>query len=208
MPNSVYESLQVPSLAKVELRKISQFFTYELTRSADLQSLQVEPASFERLNHLQMQLDHLEGTEFVQTTLLVDTSGLAAEQKPYLELLTNLLFELPLRDEASGLEMSHEQAVYEVNKDLLEFGSSIGINGSQMEPGIYAEYLTVFAKVQVKDYELAIKWTKNVLFASVFDRKQVGVALANLLKEISKRKTQPNDIIHSLSNDINFKASK
>ncbi len=208
MPNSVYESLQVPSLAKVELRKISQFFTYEPTRSADLQSLQVEPASFERLNHLQMQLDHLEGTEFVQTTLLVDTSGLAAEQKLYLELLTNLLFELPLRDEASGLEMSHEQAVYEVNKDLLEFGSSIGINGSQMEPGIYAEYLTVFAKVQVKDYELAVKWTKNVLFASVFDRKQVGVALANLLKEISKRKTQPNDIIHSLSNDINFKASK
>ena len=77
-----------------------------------------------------------------------------------------------------------------------------------MEPGIYAEYLTVFAKVQMEDYELAVKWMKNVVFGSVFDLKQVNVAVSNLLKEISKRKTQPCDIIHSLSNDINFKAGK
>ncbi len=163
---------------------------------------------FNNLKHLQMQLDHLDGTNFIQTTLLIDTSGLDSEEKVYLELLTNLLFELPVKDETTGLDLTHEQAVCEVNRDLLEFGSSIGINGNQMEPGIYAEYMTVFAKVQIEDYELAVKWMKNVLFSSVFDMKQVNIAIANLLKEISKRKTQPSDILHSLSNDIYFKPSK
>ena len=136
-------------------------------------------------------------------TLLIDTQPLSLEQKLYLELLTNLLFELPICDQHGSL--THEQVVYQVNRDLLEFGSSLGINGSQLEPGIYAEYLTVFVKVPLSEYAVAVEWLKRVLFGSVFDEKQIGIAVENLLKEIAKRKTQPGDLIHSLSNDINFK---
>ena len=146
------------------------------------------------------------GTNFVQITLLIDTLALNAEQKIHLELFTNLLFELPIKN--SSIDLSHEEVVYQMNRDLLEFGSSLGINGSQMDPGIFAEYLTVFAKVPIQDYELAIKWIKNVLFSSVFTKKAILIALSNLLKEITKRKTQPSDLLHSLSNDINFQPSK
>lgn len=137
--------------------------------------------------------------------MLIDTSTLSPEQKTYLELFTNLLFELPIKNTATNLDLSHEDVVYQLNRDLLEFGASLGINGSQMDPGIYAEYFTIFAKVPIHDFELAVKWIKHVLFSSVFTKKQMLVTLSNLLKEITKRKTQPNDIIHSLSNDINFK---
>ena len=146
------------------------------------------------------------GTNFVQITLLIDTLALNAEQKIHLELFTNLLFELPIKN--SSIDLSHEEVVYQMNRDLLEFGSSLGINGSQMEPGIYAEYFTIFAKVPIQDYELAVKWIKNVLFSSVFTKKAILIALSNLLKEITKRKTQPSDLLHSLSNDINFQPSK
>jgi Zn-dependent M16 (insulinase) family peptidase len=130
---------------------------------------------------------------------------LSPEQKTYLELFTNLLFELPIKDEEAALDLSHEDVVYQLNRDLLEFGCSLGINGSQLDPGIYAEYVTIFAKVPVQEFGLAVQWLKRVLFSSVFTREQMLITISNLLKEITKRKTQPNDIIHALSNDLYFR---
>ena len=195
VPDSVYDSIKVPSLENVDMRMVKQFYTH------------CEPKcnEFECLDHLQMQIDHLDGTNFVQITLLVDTMGLKPEQKIYLELFTNLLFELPV--ESSNLTLSHEEVVYQLNRDLLEYGTSLGINGGQLEPGIYAEYMTMFAKVPIDAYEGAVTWLKNILFNSVFNQKQILIALSNLLKEITKRKTQPSDLIYSLSADINFKST-
>ena len=146
MPDSVYKSLVVPSLANVELKKIKQFYSYdESIGSNEFEPVKSEFKNFETLKHLQMQVDHLEGTNFVQVTLLIDTNQLSKEYKIYLELFTNLLFESPIANKE--INLTHEEVVYELNRDLLEFGSSLGINGSQLDPGIYSEYFTIFTKV-------------------------------------------------------------
>jgi hypothetical protein len=77
--------------------------------------------------------------------VIIDTSKLSSKLRPYLQLFTNLLFELPVKNHEVNL--THEQVVYELNKDLLEFDASIGINGSEFEPGIFPKYLSVFTKV-------------------------------------------------------------
>ncbi len=200
----MYESLQVPSLDNINMKQIQQFYTY----SSDHVNAQSEPIknhfdTFNKLKHLQLQVDHLDGTNFVQVTLLIDTIELDSGLKVYLELLTSLLFESPIC--YSDFNLTHEQVVRELNKDLLEFGSSLGINGSQFEPGIFSEYFTIFTKFPIQDYELGIKWIKMVLFHSVFENKQILISVANLLKEIKKRKQQPSDLIHSISTDIYFK---
>ena len=148
MPDSVYKSLVVPSLANVELKKIKQFYSYDESIVAnEFEPVKSEFKNLETLKHLQMQVDHLEGTNFVQVTLLIDTNQLSKESKIYLELFTNLLFESPIVNKE--INLTHEEVVYELNRDLLEFGSSLGINGSQLDPGIYSEYFTIFTKVLI-----------------------------------------------------------
>lgn len=201
MPDSIYESLQVPSLENVKMKQIKQFFSY--SNAYEFVAISNHFNNLNSLKHLQLQVDHLDGTNFIQTAIMIDTTELDSNLKMYLELLESLLFESPIS--SPTLSLTHEQVVYELNKDLLEFGSSLGINGSQLEPGIFSEYFTMFTKVPIGDYELGLKWLKQVLFHSVFDKKQILISIANLLKEIKKRKQQPLDLIHSLSNDIFFR---
>ncbi|CAF0960511.1 unnamed protein product [Brachionus calyciflorus] len=135
--------------------------------------------------------------------MILDTTKLSNDLRLYLELFTNVLFELPI--ENSEVSLTHEQVVFELNKDLLEFDISLGINGSEFEPGIFSQYLTIFTKTQLNDFELAIKWLKMIAFDTKFDHKQILISISNLLKEINKRKTEPSDLISSLSNDVYFK---
>lgn len=97
------------------------------------------------MKHLQLQVDHLEGTNFVHAEMIIDSAGLEAELREYLELFTSILFELPIKH--GDLSLTHEQVVYELNKDLLEFDASIGLNGSQFDPGSFSNYLTIYVKV-------------------------------------------------------------
>ena len=188
------------------MKQIKQFYSYHDSSDVQFEPINNHFNTFNKLKHLQLQVDHLDGTNFVQANLLIDTVDLDPGLKIYLELFTSLLFESPIFN--AGLNLTHEQVVRELNKDLLEFGSSLGINGSQFEPGIFSEYFSIFTKLPIQDYELGIKWIKMVLFHSVFENKQILIAVANLLKEIKKRKQQPSDLIHSISTDIYFKDGK
>ncbi len=77
--------------------------------------------------------------------MMIDTNHLDVSLRPYLQLLIATLFELPIKN--SEVNFTHEQTVYELNKDLLEFDGSIGINGDVFEPGIFPQYLSIFTKV-------------------------------------------------------------
>lgn len=89
----------------------------------------------------------------------MDTSKISNHLRSYLQLYTNVLFELPVQNET--LNLTHEQVVYELNKDLLEFDVSLGINGSEFEPGCFSQYLTVFTKVIYFKMDLLHKISKN-----------------------------------------------
>ena len=67
VPDIVLKRLKVPSLENVEFRKIKQFFTYEnVAGETDFKPISDGFQSFKNLKHLQMQVDHLENTKFVQ----------------------------------------------------------------------------------------------------------------------------------------------
>jgi Zn-dependent M16 (insulinase) family peptidase len=210
VPDHIYEQLVVPSLDKIDFKKIKQFYSYDNTES--IAGDHIEPhfdpidndfAGFGNLKHLQMQVDHLDATNFVQLCALIDTNALDTELRVYLQLLTSLLFELPLAA-SDGSIMSREQVILELNRDLLEFGSSLGINGADFEPGSFSQYLSVFVKAPIANYKQALVWLKRILFDSVFDAKQIQTACSNLLKDIKRRKQQPFDLIQSLTNDLCF----
>jgi Zn-dependent M16 (insulinase) family peptidase len=57
----------------------------------------------------------------------------------------------------------------------------------------------------VEECEVAVKWLKLITCHTQFDKSQIKIVISNLLKEIRKRKQQPFDLIHSMSNDVYFK---
>jgi hypothetical protein len=76
---------------------------------------------------------------------MIDTLKVSKHLRPYLLLLINILFELPVKN--SEIELTHEQVVYELNKNLLEYESSIGLHGSEFDQGSFSQYLFAFVKV-------------------------------------------------------------
>lgn len=134
--------------------------------------------------------------------MLIDTCNLSPDQRRLLPLFVNLFFELPIT--AKDLKLSHEEVVFELNRDLLEFEATVGINGSDLSIGSFPQYLMVFTKVALKDYELAVKWLKLVIFNSVFDIKQIQVTISNLLKDIKNKKQQPSDLVAAVCRDLNY----
>ena len=135
--------------------------------------------------------------------MFIDTSKLNHDLRVYLELFTELLFELPIKN--SQVDLTHEEAVGELNRDLLEFESSIGIHGRKFSPGIFSQYLCVTTKCPLEYYHLAVKWLKYVVFDSVFSNKQIKTTVLNLLKDLKDYKQQPKKLMRPLLNDIFFK---
>ena len=67
MSDAIFNRLKVPSLENIEFRKIKQFYTYDKSSEEALfEPIKVGFGNFRDLKHLQMQVDHLENTKFVQ----------------------------------------------------------------------------------------------------------------------------------------------
>ncbi len=77
--------------------------------------------------------------------MTIDTSNIDATLRKYLKLYVKLLFESPIRNDEVNL--SHDEVVYELNKDLLEYDATIGIDGEECDFGSYPQYLWVYVKV-------------------------------------------------------------
>jgi hypothetical protein len=84
---------------------------------------------------------------------MIDTNKLSNELRCYLQLLVNLLFELPI--ENSKIKLTHDEVVYELNRDLLEYESSIGMHGSEFEHGNFSQYFFAYAKVNFDNFKSA-----------------------------------------------------
>ncbi len=78
---------------------------------------------------------------------MFDTTKVRNELRSYLMVLANLLFESPVKN--SELDLSHEQVVYELNKNLLEYESSVGLHGSEFDHGNFSQYYFAFVKVNM-----------------------------------------------------------
>jgi hypothetical protein len=67
VPNYIYKRLKIPSLESVEFKNIKQFHTYkENQQEKDFAPVKAGFDGLKNLKHLQMQVDHLESTKFVQ----------------------------------------------------------------------------------------------------------------------------------------------
>jgi hypothetical protein len=66
----MYDNLKVPSLEKLKFKNLTQYFSYNDDQlGKGFEPIEKGFNNFADLKYLQMQVDHLEGTNFVQVNL-------------------------------------------------------------------------------------------------------------------------------------------
>ena len=70
LPDDFYDSLQVPSLENIKYKQLKQFFSYK-PQNENFEPFQKCFKNFDNLKNLQIQVDHLEATNFVQVYLFL-----------------------------------------------------------------------------------------------------------------------------------------
>lgn len=79
---------------------------------------------------------------------MIDTNDIDEKLRKYLQLFMKLIFELPIHNE--NVSLTHDEVVREIHKELLEFDAAIGIDGEELDFGIYPQYLWIYIKVNKK----------------------------------------------------------
>ena len=89
---------------------------------------------------------------------MIDTSKIDQDLRMYLQLYMKLIFELPIHN--NDVTYSHDEVVRELNKNLLEFDASIGIDGGEFDFGVYPQYAWIWMKVCHAQCKIKIKLFK------------------------------------------------
>jgi hypothetical protein len=78
---------------------------------------------------------------------MIDTNKIDKSLRKYLQLYMKLIFELPIHND--DVVLTHDEVVREINKNLLEFDASIGIDGGEFDFGVYPQYTWIYMKVLI-----------------------------------------------------------
>lgn len=167
IPDHILKAFSLPSIENIRLFKISR-------HNVDSQDL---PFKFT--------YDYV-GTNFVTMRLTSDTSrDLRADDRLFLPLLQNLLFECPL--EHRGVIMEHRDVVLGLYQDLVDY---------ECEPGISSYHnmthmFTVTLKCFGINYVRAVEWLSDILYASVFVIERIRTACNKVLADMSYLNKSP-----------------
>jgi len=102
-------------------------------------------------------------SNFVKIVLLISTESIPVERRPLLAVYLDNFFNTPVvRD---GVRIEFEQVVAELEKDTV--GYDIG-SASYMDA---AENIRINFRIEPEKYEVAIKWLRELMWDSVFDKK-------------------------------------
>uniref|UniRef100_A0A0N5ALS8 Mitochondrial presequence protease n=1 Tax=Syphacia muris TaxID=451379 RepID=A0A0N5ALS8_9BILA len=114
-------------------------------------------------------------TNFVDVHLVWDTKNIPAQQRRWLILLFELMFESPARVDDKIL--TYEEVTKLFTRDLLLQSISLGVSSS------FSQYLNLHLKVPYEKFEMLPKWANIFLKGIVFDPQRVLVAGRKLVAQ-------------------------
>jgi len=108
-------------------------------------------------------------SNFVKIVLLISTESIPVEQRPLLAVYLENFFDTPVvRD---GVRIEFEQVVAELERDTVDY--DIGRASSMDAP----ENIGISFWIEPEKYEVAIKWLRELMWDSVFDKKVPDIIL-------------------------------
>lgn len=130
-------------------------------------------------------------SDFITIKLMLSSFAIPKEYIPYF-LIFEDLFSLPMTLD-DGTEMTYEQVVDGLKKDLISYSFHSGIAS-------FNEILQFSVICKKSHYNKAIEWIQRLLFNTKFDRKRIKVEIDKFIGTLPEYKRDGNIMLTYLSN--------
>lgn len=148
------------------------------------------------------QFDHI-SSAFVSVSVTFNTTGLPVELYPYISLFRSTLFALPLeRQDGTGITMTKDEVIEQLNVDTLDYYSTRGVNGR------FRETLIVELRAEASKYRVLIAWLRDVLAGARFDTNELEITLRKQLQSLPSAKRSGRRVLSSVVQEMTLDPTK
>ncbi|KAI4464378.1 presequence protease [Holotrichia oblita] len=192
-PDSMLTSVNIPSLKSINFHNIIRYRSDMINDQLDLSDVPV----FTYFDHVK--------SGFVYMFALMDTSQLNFDQKLYLPLLLESLFELPIKKD--GVVIPYEDVVTQLNNDTVSTSRAIGLgSGSscRFKCGSYSYIANIMLQVEIAKYEEGVCWLKNLLYNTVFTAERLKIIAQKMINDVCQAKRSGRDVVAYIMKGLSY----
>ncbi|GLH01355.1 Presequence protease, mitochondrial [Gryllus bimaculatus] len=192
-PEEMLTSVSIPSTASINFHPI---------QSCTSDSIEQNPKFDLKKIPVQMHLDNVH-TNFVYMYVLMDTSCVSREMRPYLPVLLESLLELPIK--RGDAVVPYEDVVAELEMDTVAAVTKIGLEGSsRFQCGPYSHTAALLLQLEPIKYERCITWIRELLYQTLFIPERLRIISAKIANDVAQVKRQGNNVVRDLMKGLAF----
>ncbi|XP_014204980.1 uncharacterized protein C05D11.1 [Copidosoma floridanum] len=148
-------------------------------------------------------LDHV-NTNFVYMFMVMDTSEIPVEKRPYLPILLEAILECPiLRD---GKLIPYEAVVSELEMDTIAVGTRMGLDcRSRFSVGAYGHNAMLILQLELAKYSKGIQWMKELLYQSQLVAERLKIIATKNINDVAQMKRKEKKVIDDLMTSLLYR---
>lgn len=188
VPDEILSSVPIPSTHLINFHYIKSYTT---ETSKQHSRFDVSKLPFYTY------LDHV-NTNFVYMFVIMNTSNVKKEYKPYIPLLLEIIMECPVM--RNGQLIPYEEIVAELEADTTNNATAlgIGINSSKFSCGLYSYSALLILQIEIEKYEKGVQWIKELLYETKLTPDRLKITAAKMVNDVAQVKRQGNKVVNDL----------
>ncbi|XP_025831305.1 uncharacterized protein C05D11.1 [Agrilus planipennis] len=137
--------------------------------------------------------DHIKSS-FVYMYALMDTSKLSADQRLYLPLLLEAMFESPIMRE--GILIPYDEVVMQLQNDTVFYSQQMGLGQSKrFSCSSFSTTVSIMLQVAAENFEIGLNWLRELLYQTVFTAERLKIIAMKMINEVSEAKRSGRKIV-------------
>lgn len=139
----------------------------------------------------------------------MDTSQLSPDQKLYLPLLLEALFESPIK--LNDVVVPYEDVVTQLNNDTVSSSQAIGLStGSscRFKCGSYSYIANIMLQVEIAKYEDGVYWLRNLLYNTVFTAERLKIIAQKIVNDVAQAKRSGREVVSYIMKGLCYNDGK
>ncbi|XP_017766196.1 PREDICTED: uncharacterized protein C05D11.1-like [Eufriesea mexicana] len=187
VPDEILSSVPIPS---------THFINFHYIKSYTTESNKQHPRFDVSKLPFYTYLDHV-NTNFIYMSVIMNTSNVKTEYKPYIPLLLKIIMESPIM--RNGKLIPYEEIVTELEADTITNDTSLGVDSfSRFSCGAYSYSALLELHLEIEKYEKGVQWIKELLYDIKITPDRLKITAAKMVNDVGQVKRQGNKVVNDL----------
>ncbi|XP_012262723.1 uncharacterized protein C05D11.1-like [Athalia rosae] len=195
IPDEMLTSVPIPSTDSINFHHIKSYTSDTAEQHPKL-----------NVNNLPLftYLDHV-NTNFVYLFVIMDTSPVSQELRPYIPLFLEAILECPVMRN-DGLFIPYEQVVAELEEDTIATSTRIGFdNPARFSCGVYSQSANLMLQIEPAKYSRGIQWIRELLYETELTPERLRIIAAKMVNDVAQVKRKGNKVVGDLMKGLIYR---